>query len=264
MLRTFLAVGAMGVAIAIFSCNGGNLGGGGGYDGGPGGCSGTMIPATCYRTCDGSSTTPNGGSCPAGYVYSASYCAQGGIDGSGPVINTCGGDDGGTDVPTDASPDACVGHYFAALCTRDGDSCGLAPDGGVCPDGYHYWPSYCVAPGVPIDGNPVTPNNCAVGGAGGGGGRGGSAGGRGGTGGIAGAGGATAVDAGCTGNIVPAVCQGICNGGITLTTPDGDVCPPNYGYRAAYCLPPGSHTDGYGPPLPNSCPSDGAVDGNGG
>jgi hypothetical protein len=178
MLRTLFAVGSMGVAIAIFSCSGGTLGGG--HDGGPGGCQGITVPAACYRACNGSYLPPNGGSCPDGYVYSPSYCSYAGGDGSGPISNTCG-DDGGGDGATDASPDACLGTMVWESCYRTCDGAQTVPDGGTCPAGFWYSPSVCIR-GSRDGSGPVT-NTCGADGAAGAGGAGGSGGGNGGAGG---------------------------------------------------------------------------------
>jgi hypothetical protein len=242
MLRTLLAVGSMGAAIAIFSCSGGTLGGGGndagpggsgggGPGGGPGGCSGTVIPATCYRACDGSNATPMSGFCPAGYVYSPSYCGFGGGDGSGPVPNTCG-DDGGTDA---ADANTCPGPTIDGRCYQQIDGgCTLER---VCPSGYRSFGTDCVPIGVPVDGNPVVPNVCGVDGGGGhgGGGAGGSSGATGGSGGTG----------GCNGTFHPAACFHACTGAY-LAVPDAGVCAAGDEYIGAFCVPFGSWSDGRG------------------
>src|SRR5512138_3459895 len=131
MLRTVLAVIAMGAAVAIFSCSEGKLTGGNdaGARGGAGGtggtagtggpndassdaCPGTYVPATCFRACDGANTAPVGNSCPAGYIYSAEVCYSQhiGIDGTGAIPGNC------TDGGADATPDACVGTLIPAWC----------------------------------------------------------------------------------------------------------------------------------------------------
>src|SRR3954466_6639808 len=118
MLRTVLAVGSMGAAVAIFSCTSGTLVSGV-PDASTDACAGRVVPATCVRRCDGAHVDPTGGSCPGGYTYVGSYCTSGGSDGGGPVPNSCG-DDGGIDASFDGGPvdvhtfdassDACSGR----------------------------------------------------------------------------------------------------------------------------------------------------------
>jgi hypothetical protein len=239
MLRTLLAVGSMGAAIAIFSCSGGNLGGNG-NDAGPNDCP-RVVPASCYRACNGSYLPPNGGSCPAGYVYIASYCAYGAVDGSGPVIDTCG-DDGGADGVGE-----CVGGtMIAASCYRTCDGASTTVDGGTCPAGFNYIPSACVYGS--IDGRGPVPNTCGADAAAGTGGVGGHA-----TGGV---GGAASVDAGCTGRFIPEYCVHLCTGA-SYAPPDGGVCPNGDLHVSSVCLPAGSFSDGWGP-TPSAC-GDGAA-----
>lgn len=182
MLRTILAVVSMGAAVAIFSCSSGKLsdrndagarggaGGAGGVGGGPvdaseDACPGTFVPAVCYRACDGTQTAPFGNTCPGGYVYSQSICFPGpvGIDGSGPITNTCGTDGGGDAAPdgnpSDAQPDACTGTLIPAWCFDNSRSCWAVPsaDGGACSTGATYFPENCFHGAVdgrgPICGN---------------------------------------------------------------------------------------------------------------
>jgi hypothetical protein len=129
MLKTLAAVGSLAAAAAVLSCvpgtlDGGNGGGKGGGNDAGGSCPGTMVPARCYRVCDGNVTPPNDGACPADYVYNAAYCASGtiqvpahgcgggGVGGgaSGGVGGDAGGGAGGgsgpgcTDLVNDAPP----------------------------------------------------------------------------------------------------------------------------------------------------------------
>jgi len=141
MLRTVLAIVAMGAAVAIFSCSGAKLGGDGKdaaadapSDAPSDACAGPVSPAYCYRSCDGSTMLAASGGCPAGYTYFPSVCYPAGtwLDGSGPVTNTCG-DDGGIDAPDaapdvapdvapmDARSDACQGTFVPAYCYRSCD-----------------------------------------------------------------------------------------------------------------------------------------------
>jgi hypothetical protein len=231
----------MGAAIAIFSCSGGNLGGGG-NDAGPDNCP-RVVPAACYRACNGSYLPPNGGFCPDGYVYTPSYCASGVVDGSGPIVDTCG-DDGGAD-----GLGACAGGtMIGASCYRSCDGASAAPDGGTCPAGFAYSPSACVYGSV--DGRGPVTNTCGAdaGGHGGGGIGGSAAGGRGGAG-------------GCSGTFIPAQCFHPCTG-TYYPVPDAGVCPAGDEYTSSYCVLPGSWSDGRGP-VPGACDG-GARGGTGG